>query len=122
MTPKLNLAAIFITCRATSICQGLLVLLGRPSTSSALNLHSRLTSRAILYKDRTIFAASVATRFGEKSSPRRPVTSSFISFMAILGREIAELARLPIAAIYNELKIARTEVSSHLRSPLSSAL
>jgi hypothetical protein len=44
--------------------------------------------------------------------------------MAILGGEIAELARLPIAAIYNKLKlkIARTEVNSHLRSLLSSAL
>ena len=32
-------------------------------------------------------------------------------------REIAELARLPISAIYNKLKAARSEVRSHLKDP-----
>jgi DNA-directed RNA polymerase specialized sigma24 family protein len=32
-------------------------------------------------------------------------------------REIAELARLPISAIYNKLKTARSEVRSHLEEP-----
>jgi DNA-directed RNA polymerase specialized sigma24 family protein len=47
-------------------------------------------------------------------------TASYFIFHFFHGysrREIAELARLPIAAIYNKLKIARTEVKSHLEEP-----
>ncbi len=37
-------------------------------------------------------------------------------FHGYARREIAEIARLPISAIYNKLKIARTEVKAHLES------
>lgn len=37
-------------------------------------------------------------------------------FHGYARREIAEIARLPIAAIYNKLKIARKEVKSHLEA------
>jgi DNA-directed RNA polymerase specialized sigma24 family protein len=38
-------------------------------------------------------------------------------FHGYARREIAEIARLPISAIYNKLKTARAEVSSHLAQP-----
>jgi DNA-directed RNA polymerase specialized sigma24 family protein len=41
----------------------------------------------------------------------------FHFFHGYARREIAELARLPIAAIYNKLKIARAEVKSYLEEP-----
>jgi DNA-directed RNA polymerase specialized sigma24 family protein len=37
-------------------------------------------------------------------------------FHGYARREIAEIARLPIAAIYNKLKVARAEVKSHLEA------
>jgi DNA-directed RNA polymerase specialized sigma24 family protein len=38
-------------------------------------------------------------------------------FHGYARREIAEMACLPIAAIYNKLKVARSEVASHLETP-----
>jgi DNA-directed RNA polymerase specialized sigma24 family protein len=38
-------------------------------------------------------------------------------FHGYARREIAEMARLPIAAIYNKLKVARSEVTSYLEEP-----
>lgn len=53
---------------------------------------------------------------------RREASKSFACFIlhffhGYFHREIADLACLPMAAIYNKLKAARAEIKSHLREP-----
>ena len=75
------------------------------------------TQLALHCRDKMTCAASAAMRCGAKRLRKVPATLFFISFTDMHAAEIAELAQLPVAAIYNKLKTARSEVKSYLEEP-----
>ena len=86
-------------------------------TMTPLRLPFPQTLTAIHCRDKMTSAVSAAMRCGAKSLRKVPATLFFISFHGYGRREIAELAQLPIAAIYNKLKTARSEVRVYLEEP-----